>query len=76
MTEQQAYRRAQTLANRKQREYFVVWSVEETDAPREHYHVSNEYDLDGYYLGAEVVTCIEPNTTRRDSGERSSCARS
>lgn len=64
MTRSAAGQRARTLANRRQREYFVVWSVEETDAPREHYHVSSDEDLDGYYLGCEVVYTAEPQTRR------------
>jgi hypothetical protein len=61
MTERKARETASGNAKRKQVEYFVVWSVEESDIPSQHYQVSNESDLEGFLLGCEVVACFGPD---------------
>jgi hypothetical protein len=61
MSEKRAYEVASKRAKRDRREWFVVWSIEDHDPPGQHYHVSDDFDLETYYLGAEVVACVEPS---------------
>lgn len=51
----QAVAKAKHLAAKNGREYFVVDSFEEYNGRR--FQVADEYDLDGFFIGAPVVFC-------------------
>ena len=60
MTRAQAFTHARAQARRHNRPMYIVWSVEEYDAPREHYHTATEDETDTYYQGCKVIAEIEP----------------
>lgn len=61
MTKQQAFSAARRIANRKEEMAYVVWSVEDTDQPGQHYQSASEWDLDTFYCGAEIVASVDPD---------------
>lgn len=63
MTLTQATHRARERAKATRRTRYVVWSIEETDTPGEHYHVATEDDFDGFYMGCTAQLAINPDGT-------------
>lgn len=66
MTKHKAIDRARTRARKRQEDVFVIWSVEETDRPGEHYQTATAEELETYYNGTHdnnVHACIAPDGT-------------
>lgn len=39
--------------------YYVVYSPNEYDEPGNDYHVANDYELDTYFAGSQILHCSE-----------------
>jgi len=63
MTKHAAITRAADVARASRDWCYVIWSVEEQDAPGQHYHVATDETVDTFYAGAEVVLTVGPDGT-------------
>ena len=55
MTKPHAIQHAKQAAKLRRQFVYIVWSVEDQDRPREHYHLASEFDLSTFYQGCTVV---------------------
>lgn len=56
---QDAIVKAKRLAHKRMLPYYVVYSRDEEDIPGNDYHVSNEFNLDTFFCGCQILYCSE-----------------
>jgi hypothetical protein len=61
MTKAQAVDRARRQAHRNRQTVYVLWSVEEMDPPRKHYHTATEETLETFFCGVDPLMAIDPD---------------
>jgi hypothetical protein len=54
-SERDALNKALRLSKKLGKEFFVVFSADEYDIPGNNYHVCNDFGLDSFYQGCEVL---------------------
>jgi len=61
MTEKVAIQIARKVAKASGDAWYIVWSPEPQDLPKQHYHVCSEFDLDTFFSGCKVLLYVAPD---------------